>query len=54
VTDPAVWARIAEGQDLDTVRRLQSSDQHPDGTGTGAGITGDIPSNLYLFFDVRD
>ena len=54
VTDPGVWAQIAEGKDLATVRALQSSAQHPDGTGTGEGITGDIPSNLYLFFDVRD
>lgn len=54
VTDPAVWEQIADGKDLDTVRGLQSSAQHPDGTGTGEGITSDIPSNLYLFFDVRD
>jgi hypothetical protein len=45
VTDPDVWAEIAEGKDLATVRELQD---------TGVGITGDIPSNLYLFFDVRD
>ncbi len=45
VTDPAVWARIAEGKDLATVRELQAA---------GVGITGDIPSNLYLFFDVID
>ncbi len=45
VTDADVWAEIAEGKDLDTVRELQDA---------GVGITGDIPSNLYLFFDVRD
>ena len=45
VTDPAVWAQIEAGKDLDTVRTLQDA---------GVGITGDIPSNLYLFFDVRD
>ena len=44
VTDPAVWAEIAAAKDLDTVRQLQAE---------GVGITGDIPSNLYLFFDVR-
>lgn len=44
VTDPAVWDRIAEAKDLDTVRELQAA---------GVGITGDIPSNLYLFFSVR-
>lgn len=54
VTDPAIWDVIADGRSLETVRSLQSSAQHPDGTGTGAGITGDIPSNLFLFFDVRD
>jgi hypothetical protein len=45
VTDPAVWAQIEAGKDLDTVRVLQDA---------GVGITGDIPSNLFLFFDVRD
>jgi hypothetical protein len=45
VTDPAVWAQIEAGKDLDTVRVLQD---------VGVGITGDIPSNLFLFFDVRD
>ena len=45
VTDADVWAEIAEAKDLETVRELQDA---------GVGITGDIPSNLYLFFDVRD
>ena len=44
VTDPAVWADIAEARSLDRVRELQEA---------GVGITGDIPSNLYLFFGVR-
>lgn len=44
VTDPAIWAQIEEGKDLATVRRLQEA---------GVGITEDIPSNLYLFFNVR-
>jgi hypothetical protein len=45
VTDPAIWDEIAAAKDLETVRELQAA---------GSGITGDIPSNLYLFFDVRD
>ncbi|MEO7296841.1 MAG: hypothetical protein ABIZ57_11955 [Candidatus Limnocylindria bacterium] len=45
VTDELVWNQIAAAKDLDKVRDLQEA---------GVGITGDIPSNLYLFFDVRD
>jgi hypothetical protein len=45
VSDPAVWAEIAEAKDLATVRELQAS--RPD------AVTGDIPSNLFLFFSVR-
>ncbi len=45
VFDPAVWSQIAEAKDLATVRELQAS--RPD------AITGDIPSNLFLFFSVR-
>lgn len=45
VTDPAVWDQIVAGKSLETVRELQAA---------GVGITGDIPSNLYLFFDVLD
>lgn len=45
VTEPAVWDQIVAGKDLDTVRQLQDA---------GVGITGDIPTNLFLFFDVRD
>ena len=44
VTDPAVWAQVEAGKDLATVRTLQAA---------GEGITGDIPTNLFLFFNVR-
>lgn len=44
VTDPAVWDKIVAGKSLATVRALQAG---------GAGITGDIRSNAYLFFAVR-
>lgn len=44
VTDEGVWNQIAEAQDLATVRTLQAA---------GEGITGDIPTNLFLFFGVR-
>lgn len=44
VTDLATWNQVVAGKSLDTVRALQSS---------GAGITGDIPTNLYLFFNVQ-
>ena len=43
VTDPAVWDDIVEAKSLDRVRELQAA---------GTGITGDVPSNLFLFFDV--
>lgn len=44
VTDPMVWNEVARGKSLETVRRLQAA---------GTGITGDLPTNLYLFFGVR-
>ena len=44
VTDPAVWTDIAEAKSLDRVRELQAA---------GVGITDDIPSNLYLWFNVQ-
>lgn len=44
VTDPAVWDEIVEAKSLDRVRELQAA---------GVGITGDIPTNLFLFFNVR-
>jgi hypothetical protein len=45
VTDPAIWAEIVEGKSLERVRELQAA---------GVGITGDIPTNLFLFFNVQD
>lgn len=44
VTDPAVWSQVVAGKSLATVRTLQAA---------GQGITGDIPTNLFLFFGVR-
>lgn len=44
VSSPAVWDQIVAGKSLATVRALQAQ---------GTGITGDIPSNAYLFFGVR-
>ena len=38
------WNKIAAGKDLATVRSLQQSDP--------TNVTGDIPTNLFLFFDV--
>jgi hypothetical protein len=43
----AVWDQIVEGKSLATVRALQAADP------TGSTITGDIPTNAYLFFNVR-
>lgn len=55
VTDEDVWNQIEAAKDLDTVRDLQAALIEPgDADGIGDGITVDIPSNLYLFFDVRD
>lgn len=45
VTDPAVWAEVVDGKSLDRVRELQNA---------GVGITGDIPTNLFLFFNVEE
>ena len=44
VSSPAVWDQIVAGKSLATVRALQAN---------GVGITGDIMSNAYLFFNVR-
>lgn len=44
VTDPAIWDEVVEGKSLARVRELQAD---------GVGITGDIPTNTYLFFNVR-
>ena len=45
VKDPVVWDKIVAGKSLATVRALQASNP--------TGITGDIPTNTYLFFNVR-
>jgi hypothetical protein len=47
VKSPAAWDQIVAGKSLATVRTLQADDP------TGSTITGDIPSNAYLFFNVR-
>jgi len=47
VKDPATWDQIVAGKSLATVRALQAADP------TGAKITGEILTNVYLFFDVR-
>jgi hypothetical protein len=45
VTSPEVWDQVVEAKSLDGVRALQQA---------GVGITGDIPTNLFLFFNVQD
>jgi hypothetical protein len=45
VTSPASWQQIVNGKSLETVRALQATN--------GSGVTGDIPTNLDLFFNVR-
>ena len=47
VKNPAMWDQIVAGKSLATVRALQAGDP------AGDTITGDIPTNAYLFFDVR-
>jgi len=47
VRSPAVWDEIVAGKSLATVRALQAADP------AGTTITGDIPTNAYLFFNVR-
>ena len=47
VKDPATWDQIVAGKSLATVRALQQADP------AGATITGDILTNVYLFFDVQ-
>lgn len=44
VTSLDTWNKIVAAKSLAKVRELQAA---------GAGITGDIPSNLYLFFSVQ-
>jgi hypothetical protein len=43
VTSPHAWNEIVEGKNLATVQQLQRE---------GAGVTGNIPTNLFLFFQV--
>ncbi len=47
VKSPAVWDQIVAGKSLATVRALQANDP------SGTTITGDIPTNAYLFFSVQ-
>ncbi len=47
VKNEATWDQIVDGKSLAAVRALQASDP------SGANITGDIPTNTYLFFSVR-
>ena len=47
VKDPGTWDAIVAGKSLATVWSLQAADP------TGAKITGEILTNVYLFFDVR-
>ncbi len=44
VTSLSSWNKIAAAKNLASVRQLQAA---------GDGITGDIPTNLYLFFSVK-
>lgn len=43
VTTAEAWDAIDAGKDLDTVRELQAD---------GGGVTGDLPTNSFLFFNV--
>lgn len=45
VSTPSAWNTIVHGKSLDTVQRLQR-DGNP-------GVTGNIPTNLFLFFQVE-
>ncbi|MEX1172808.1 MAG: hypothetical protein WEG56_09375 [Chloroflexota bacterium] len=45
VTEPAIWDQVVAAKSLDGVRDLQEA---------GVGITGDIPTNLFLFFNVQN
>jgi hypothetical protein len=47
VKDLATWNAIVAGKSIETVRALQAADRN------AVHITSDIPSNTYLFFDVR-
>jgi len=45
VTSQETWSQVVAAKSLDGVRALQAA---------GVGITGDIPTNLFLFFNVQD
>lgn len=45
VTSPETWSKVVAAKSLAGVRALQAA---------GEGITGDIPTNLFLFFNVQD
>lgn len=47
VLDQATWDAVVAGKSLETVRALQAA------PGSGSHITGDVPTNLFLFFGVR-
>lgn len=47
VKDAATWDQIVAGKNLATVRALEAADP------AGTHITGEILTNVYLFFDVR-
>jgi hypothetical protein len=47
VKDLATWNSVVAGKSLETVRTLQAADPGAE------HITSDIPTNTYLFFDVR-
>ncbi len=45
VSTPSAWNTIVHGKSLDTVQRLQRNGN--------PGVTGNIPTNLFLFFQVE-
>lgn len=47
VKDTTTWNSVVAGKSLTTVRSLQAADT------AGVHITGDIPTNLFLFFKVE-
>ena len=46
-TDAATWNQMAQGKSLTTLRALQAADPQ------GAKLTGDLPTNTFLFFRTR-
>ena len=45
ITSPAAWDRLVAGKSLETLRAIQASSE--------GGATGDIPTNLFLFFSAN-